>query len=242
MNDRALRKITIGLGGKRQRLPAGRPGSTSRRHPRSWRSPPSRAICRDLRARLGRITAGYSRADGKPVTAEDLRAAGAMTVLLKDALKPNLVQTLEGQPALVHCGPLGITDHGNNSLVADLVAAAAWRVRGHRVRIRLGHGDGEVLQPRLPGREPDARSGGPGGLGTGGQASRRRRRGCPRRSSRQPERDRGRDGERATAPRGSSRRSACPPWSRSTGERAIQTRRSTSSSAWRSKPARSPPA
>jgi len=56
------------------------------------------------------------------VTAEDLRAAGAMAVLLKNALKPNLVQTLEGQPALVHCGPLGITDHGNNSLVADLFA------------------------------------------------------------------------------------------------------------------------
>ena len=54
-------------------------------------------------------------------TAEDLGAAGAMAVLLKDALKPNLVQTLEGQPALVHCGPLGITDHGNNSLIADLI-------------------------------------------------------------------------------------------------------------------------
>ena len=79
-------------------------------------------ICAISAARLGRITAGYSREDGKPVTAEDLRAAGAMAVLLKDALKPNLVQTLEGQPALVHCGPLGITDHGNNSLVADLVA------------------------------------------------------------------------------------------------------------------------
>jgi len=76
----------------------------------------------DLRRRLGHVTAGYSRDEGKPVTAEDLRAAGAMAVLLKDAIKPNLVQTLEGQPALVHCGPLGMTDHGNNSLIADLVA------------------------------------------------------------------------------------------------------------------------
>jgi formyltetrahydrofolate synthetase len=60
--------------------------------------------------------------DGRPVTAEDLRAAGAMTVLLKETIKPNLVQTLEGQPALVHCGPFANIAHGNNSLVADRVA------------------------------------------------------------------------------------------------------------------------
>ena len=76
---------------------------------------------RDLRARLGAITVAYTF-DGKPVLAEQLRAAGAMAVLLKDALKPNLVQTLEGQPALVHCGPFANIAHGNNSLVADLVA------------------------------------------------------------------------------------------------------------------------
>jgi formyltetrahydrofolate synthetase len=60
--------------------------------------------------------------EGEPVLAEQLRAAGAMAVLLKDALKPNLVQTLEGQPALVHCGPFANIAHGNNSLVADRVA------------------------------------------------------------------------------------------------------------------------
>ena len=75
----------------------------------------------DLRRRLGAITVGHSFA-GEPITAEALNAAGAMTVLLKDALKPNLVQTLEGQPALVHCGPFANIAHGNNSLVADLVA------------------------------------------------------------------------------------------------------------------------
>src|SRR5206468_11702311 len=75
----------------------------------------------DLRERLGRITVGYAW-EGEPVTAEQLRAAGAMTVLLKDAIKPNLVQTLEGQPAFVHCGPFANIAHGNNSLVADLVA------------------------------------------------------------------------------------------------------------------------
>src|ERR671926_1621987 len=74
----------------------------------------------DLRKRLGAITVGFTF-DGEPVTAEQLRAAGAMTVLLKDALKPNLVQTLEGQPAFVHCGPFANIAHGNNSLVADLV-------------------------------------------------------------------------------------------------------------------------
>ena len=75
----------------------------------------------DLRARLGAITVGYTF-EGEPVLAEQLRAAGAMTVLLKDAIKPNLVQTLEGQPALVHCGPFANIAHGNNSLVADRVA------------------------------------------------------------------------------------------------------------------------
>jgi formate--tetrahydrofolate ligase len=74
-----------------------------------------------LRERLGRITVGFTY-DGEPVTAEHLKAAGAMTVLLKDAIKPNLVQTLEGQPALLHCGPFANIAHGNNSLVADRVA------------------------------------------------------------------------------------------------------------------------
>jgi formyltetrahydrofolate synthetase len=75
----------------------------------------------DLRQRLGAITVARTF-DGEPVTAEQLRAAGAMTVLLKDTIKPNLVQTLEGQPALIHCGPFANIAHGNNSLVADRVA------------------------------------------------------------------------------------------------------------------------
>jgi formate--tetrahydrofolate ligase len=75
----------------------------------------------DLRRRLGAVTVAQTF-DGEPVTAEQLRAAGAMTVLLKETIKPNLVQTLEGQPALVHCGPFANIAHGNNSLVADRVA------------------------------------------------------------------------------------------------------------------------
>src|ERR671924_356501 len=75
----------------------------------------------DLRRRLGAITVARSYRGGKPVTAEDLGAAGAMTVLLKDALKPNLIQTLEGQPCLMHCGPFANIAHGNSSLIADLI-------------------------------------------------------------------------------------------------------------------------
>ncbi len=75
----------------------------------------------DLRARLGRIIIGYSRA-GKAVTAEDLKCAGAMCVLLKDALMPNLVQTLEGNACIMHCGPFANIAQGNNSIVADQIA------------------------------------------------------------------------------------------------------------------------
>ena len=75
----------------------------------------------DLRRRLGAITVARSYDGGHPITAEDLGAAGAMTVLLKDALKPNLIQTLEGQPCIMHCGPFANIAHGNNSLVADLI-------------------------------------------------------------------------------------------------------------------------
>jgi formyltetrahydrofolate synthetase len=76
----------------------------------------------DLRRRLAEITAAYSFDGGKAISAEDLGAAGAMTVLLKEAIKPNLVQTLEGQPVMMHCGPFANIAHGNNSLIADLIA------------------------------------------------------------------------------------------------------------------------
>ena len=76
---------------------------------------------KDLRKRLGRIIVAYTRS-GEPVTAEDLNCAGAMCVLLKDALKPNLIQTLEHTPCIVHAGPFANIAHGNNSVIADLVA------------------------------------------------------------------------------------------------------------------------
>jgi formate--tetrahydrofolate ligase len=77
----------------------------------------------DLRARLGRIVVAET-ADGKPVTTEDLKVAGSMAALLRDAIKPNLLQTLEGGPAFVHAGPFANIAHGNNSIIADRAALA----------------------------------------------------------------------------------------------------------------------
>jgi formate--tetrahydrofolate ligase len=121
MNDRALRKVTVGLKGRSN----GYPRETGFDITAASEVMAIMAVARDLhdlRKRISQITAAYSHDGGNPVTAEDLQAAGAMTVLLKEALKPNLVQTLDGQPVMVHCGPFGNTDHGNNSLVADLIA------------------------------------------------------------------------------------------------------------------------
>ena len=120
INDRSLRQIVLGLGGRAN----GYPRETGYDITAASEVMAILAVARDLqdlRERLGAITVGYT-CEGEPVTAEQIRAAGSMTVLLKDALKPNLVQTLEGQPAFVHCGPFANIAHGNNSLVADLVA------------------------------------------------------------------------------------------------------------------------
>ena len=119
MNDRSLRDVVTSLGGRVN----GYPRQTGFDITAASEIMGLVAVARDLpdlRERLGRITVGRSFED-EPVTAEDLRAAGSMTVLLKDVIKPNLVQTLEGQPAFVHCGPFANIAHGNNSLVADRV-------------------------------------------------------------------------------------------------------------------------
>src|SRR5262249_60596058 len=75
----------------------------------------------DLRQRLARIVVA-STYEGEPVTAEQLKVAGAMTVIMKDSLDPNLVQTLEGQPVLIHAGPFGNIAHANNSIIEDRIA------------------------------------------------------------------------------------------------------------------------
>jgi formate--tetrahydrofolate ligase len=120
MNDRALRQIVVALGGRAN----GYPRETGFDITAASEVMAIMAVARDLqdlRKRISRITAAYSFDGAKAITAEDLGAAGAMTVLLKDALKPNLVQTLEGQPVLMHCGPFANIAHGNNSLIADLM-------------------------------------------------------------------------------------------------------------------------
>jgi formate--tetrahydrofolate ligase len=116
INDRALRSIVVGLGGRAN----GYARETGFDITAASEVMAIVAVARDLfdlRDRLGRITIGYTW-EGEPVTAEQLQAAGAMAVLLKDAIMPNLVQTLEGQPAFLHCGPFANIAHGNNSLVA----------------------------------------------------------------------------------------------------------------------------
>ncbi len=119
VNDRALRNIVIGLGGKED-------GVTRQTGFDITAASEVMAIfalatsLADLRARLGRVVVGYTKA-GEPVTAEQLKAAGSMAVMMRDALKPNLLQTLENTPVLVHAGPFGNIAHGNSSILADLI-------------------------------------------------------------------------------------------------------------------------
>jgi formate--tetrahydrofolate ligase len=122
ISDRALRHVVIGLGGREDGIP---------RETEFVITVASEVMAvlalakdlQDLRARLGRIVLA-TKADGGPVTADDLGVAGAMAVLLRDALKPNLLQTLEGGPAFVHAGPFANIAHGNNSIIADRIALA----------------------------------------------------------------------------------------------------------------------
>ena len=120
MNDRQLRNIVNGLGGRMQGVPREDGFEIT------VASEVMAILClasdiTDLKERLGRIIVGYTF-DGKPVTAHDLKAEGAMAALLKDALKPNLVQTLEGTPALIHGGPFANIAHGCNSVTATKMA------------------------------------------------------------------------------------------------------------------------
>jgi formate--tetrahydrofolate ligase len=120
VNDRELRYSVVGLGGKAHGVP---------RESQFVITAASEVMAvlalsdglADLRERLGRIVVAETR-DGQPVTSEDLRVAGAMAVIMKDSIKPNLVQTLEGQPTLVHAGPFGNVAHANNSIIEDRIA------------------------------------------------------------------------------------------------------------------------
>ncbi len=123
VNDRSLRAIVSGLGSKQD----GVPRQTGFDITAASEVMAVLALARslhDLRERMGKIVVGYTES-GEPVTAEQLKAAGAMTVIMRDAIKPNLLQTLEHTPVLVHAGPFGNIAHGNSSVVADLIGIHA---------------------------------------------------------------------------------------------------------------------
>lgn len=156
MNDRQLRNIVCGLGGKANGVPRedGFDITVASEIMAIFCLATSIA---DLKERLGRIVVGYTAAD-EPVTAHDLKAEGAMAALLKDALKPNLVQTLEGTPAFVHGGPFANIAHGCNSIMATRMALALgdYCVTEAGFGADLGAEKFLDIKCRLSGIEPDA--------------------------------------------------------------------------------------
>ena len=224
MNDRALRRITLGQGGRANGYPRESGFDITAASEVMAILAVSRDL-HDLRRRLGAITVARSYDGGKPVTAEDLGAAGAMTVLLKEALKPNLIQTLEGQPCLMHAGPFANIAHGNSSLVADLIGLKL----GDHVITESGFGSDMGMEKlfnivcRKGGSPPERR--GARGHRARAQAPRRHR-GRPARGRARAASPRSRTARpTSTATSGSSAASACRAWSRSTAGRATPTTR-----------------
>jgi len=119
ISDRALREIVVGLGGRMNGVPR-ESGYDITSASELMAILALAEDLHDLRHRIGRIVVGNTR-DGRPVTTEDLKVAGAMTVLMKDAIKPTLLQNLEGGPVLVHAGPFANIAHGNSSIIADRI-------------------------------------------------------------------------------------------------------------------------
>jgi len=120
VNDRALRNIIIGLGGKEDGV-VRQTGFDITAASEVMAILALANSMEDLRARLKRIVVGYTKS-GEPVTAEQLSGAGSMAVIMRDALKPNLLQTIENTPVIVHAGPFGNIAHGNSSIIADRIA------------------------------------------------------------------------------------------------------------------------
>ncbi|MBQ3425105.1 MAG: formate--tetrahydrofolate ligase [Clostridia bacterium] len=156
MNDRQLRHIVDGLGGRMQGVPREDGFEIT------VASEIMAVLCladglMDLKARLARIVVGYTY-DGRPVTAHDLKAEGAMTALLVDALKPNLVQTLEGTPAFIHGGPFANIAHGCNSVMATRLALklSDYTVTEAGFAADLGAEKFVDIKCRMAGLKPDA--------------------------------------------------------------------------------------
>ena len=148
MNDRALRQIVQSLGGVGNGFPRESGFDIT------VASEIMAILCLaedldDLRERLARIVIGYRR-DKSAVTARDLKADGAMTVLLAQAIQPNLVQTVENNPAFIHGGPFGNIAHGCNSVIATKAALSPRRLCGDRGRLRRGSRRREVLRHQVP--------------------------------------------------------------------------------------------
>jgi formate--tetrahydrofolate ligase len=120
ISDRSLRKIVIGLGGSENGIPR-ETGFDIAVASEVMAILALTTGLKDIRERLGRIVVGYTY-DNNPVTAEDLRCGGAMAILMKDAIKPNVIQTLENTPVFVHAGPFANIAHGNSSILADMMA------------------------------------------------------------------------------------------------------------------------
>ena len=150
VNDRALRKVVVGLGEDAN----GAPRETG--FDITVASEVMAVLCladdvADLQARLARIVVARTRG-GAPVTAGDLKADGAMAALLREAIQPNLVQTLEGSPVLVHGGPFANIAHGCNSVIATRTAPEARRLRRDRGGLRRRSRGREVLRHQVPHR------------------------------------------------------------------------------------------
>ena len=119
VNDRALRHVVVGLGGRLDGVPR-ETGFDITAASEVMATLGLSTSLQDLRTRLGRIVVGFTKS-GDPVTADDIEVAGAMAVILREAIKPNLMQTLENTPALIHTGPFGNIATGNSSIVADMI-------------------------------------------------------------------------------------------------------------------------
>jgi len=157
VNDRSLRSIVTGLGNRRA---DGIPRETGFDITAASEVMAILSLAtdiHDLRARLGRIVVGMNM-DGKPVTADELRCAGAMTVLLRDAIKPNLMQTLEGTACIVHAGPFANIAHGNSSILADRIALklADYVVTESGFGADMGFEKFCDIKCRVSGLKPDA--------------------------------------------------------------------------------------
>lgn len=156
VNDRALRKIIIGLGGKDNGVPRESGFDITAASEIMAILALTKGLS-DLRARLGRVVVA-SDLKGKYITAEDLKCAGAMAALLKEAIKPNLLQTLEHTPCLVHSGPFGNIAHGNSSILADAIAlkCADFAVTESGFGADLGAEKFINIKCRYSGLKPDA--------------------------------------------------------------------------------------